>query len=45
MVEVVQAILEYKEITLDEFNKIKETKKISRGGFKEGLLLLEVKED
>lgn len=45
LVEVVQAILEYKEITLDEFNKIKEKKNISRGGFKEGLLLLEVREN
>lgn len=45
LVEVVQAILEYKEITIDEFNKMKEEKNILRGGFKEGLLLLEVKEE
>ena len=44
LVEVVQAILEHKGITLDEFNKIKEKKNISRGRFKEGLLLLEVRE-
>lgn len=45
LVEVVQAILEHKGISIDEFNQIREKKNISRGGFKEGLLLLEVKED
>ena len=44
LVEVVQAILEYKGIPLDEFDDIRERKKISKGGFKEGFLLLEVKE-
>ena len=45
LVEVVQAILEYKNISMDEFNKIKENKNIARGGFKEGLLLVEVVEE
>ena len=45
LLEVVQAILEYKEITTDEFNKIKENKNISKGRFKEGLLLIEVVEE
>lgn len=44
LVEVVQAILEHKGISIDEFNQIREKKNISRGRFKEGLLL-EVKED
>jgi len=44
LVEVVQAILEYKGIPLAEFDDIRERKKISKGGFKEGFLLLEVKE-
>lgn len=45
LVEVVQAILEHKEITMDEFNEIKEKKNMEKGGFKEGLLLLKVTED
>lgn len=44
LVEVVQAILEHKGIALDDFDEIRERKKISKGGFKEGFLLLEVKE-
>ncbi|MDR7856651.1 nucleoside triphosphate pyrophosphohydrolase [Tissierella sp.] len=42
LVEVVQAILEYKGISLEEFNEIREKKNIKRGRFKEGLLLVEV---
>mgnify|MGYP001798461378 CR=1 FL=1 len=45
LVEVVQAILEYKEISIGEFDYIRKKKKIARGGFKEGLLLLEVREE
>lgn len=44
LVEVVKAILEHKGIALDDFDGIRERKKISKGGFKEGLLLLEVEE-
>ena len=45
LVEVVQAILEYKGITMDDFNEVKENKNIERGRFKKGLLLVEVRED
>ena len=45
LVEVVGAILEHKGISIDEFDEIREKKNILRGRFKEGLLLLEVKED
>lgn len=45
LVEVVQAILDYKNVTLEEFNKIRETKNEFRGSFKEGLLLIEVVEE
>ena len=44
LVEVVQAILECKGISIDEFNEMKENKNMAKGGFKKGLLLLEVKE-
>ena len=45
LVEVVQAILDYKNISLEDFNKIRENKNIARGGFKEGLLLVQVIEE
>lgn len=45
LVEVVQAILDYKDISIEEFNKLREKKNISRGAFKEGLLLIEVVEE
>lgn len=45
LVEVVEAILDYKNISIEEFNKIREKKNISRGKFKEGLLLVEVVEE
>lgn len=45
LVEVVHAILDYKKISIEDFNKIREKKNQSRGAFKEGLLLLEVVED
>ena len=45
LVEVVEAILEYKRVSLDEFHRIKENKRKSRGGFERGLLLIEVTED
>lgn len=44
LVEVVQAILDYKEVSMEEFNKIRENKNATRGGFKKGLLLIEVVE-
>ena len=45
LVEVVHAILDYKKISIEDFNKIREKKNEARGLFKEGLLLLEVVED
>jgi len=45
LVEVVQAILDYKRISIEDFNKIREKKNMSRGAFKEGLLLIEVVEE
>ena len=45
LVEVVHAILDYKKISIEDFNKIREKKNEARGLFKEGLLLLEVLED
>lgn len=44
LVEVVQAILDYKEVSIEEFNKMREKKNVTRGAFKEGLLLIEVVE-
>lgn len=44
LVEVVQAILDYKEVSMEEFNKLREKKNATRGGFKKGLLLIEVVE-
>ncbi len=45
LVEVVQAILDYKKISIEDFNRIREKKNESRGAFKEGLLLVEVVEE
>ena len=45
LVEVVNAILEFKGMSIGEFDYIRKKKKLARGGFQEGLLLLEVKED
>ena len=45
LVEVVQAILDYKKISIEDFNRIREKKNESRGAFKEGLLLIEVVEE
>lgn len=45
LVEVVQAILDYKGISIEDFNKIREKKNTARGAFKEGLLLIEVVEE
>ena len=45
LVEVVQAILDYKVVTIEDFNKIREKKNESRGAFKEGLLLIEIVEE
>lgn len=45
LVEVVQAILDYKGISIGDFNKIRESKNESRGAFKEALLLIEVVEE
>ena len=44
LVEVVHAILDYKKVGLEDFNRIREKKNKSRGAFKEGLLLIEVVE-
>ena len=45
LVEVVQAILDYKNVSIEDFNKIRAKKNESRGAFKEGLLLIEVVEE
>lgn len=45
LVEVIYAILDYKEITLDDFHKIREEKNMERGSFREGLVLKKVIED
>ena len=45
LVEVVQAILKYKGISLDKFESIKEDKKLKRGAFENGLVLVKVLEE
>lgn len=45
LIEVVYAILKYKGISLGEFEAIREEKKIKRGAFDEGLVLLKVLEE
>lgn len=45
LVEVVYGILDFKGITLEEFENIREEKNKARGAFKEGLVLLKVLED
>lgn len=45
IVEVIYGILNYKGVSLEEFEKIREEKNIKRGAFKEGLVLKKVIED
>lgn len=45
LVEVVYGILDFKGITLKEFENIRKEKNKARGAFKEGLVLLKVLED
>jgi len=45
LVEVIYAILEFKRVSLEEFEKLRQDKVLSRGAFKERLLLKEVLED
>lgn len=42
LVEVVYALLEYKDVSLEEFEKIRAAKVEKRGAFKKRLLLMEV---
>lgn len=42
MVEVIYAILEYKGVSREEFEKIREKKLLEKGGFKERILLKKV---
>lgn len=44
LVEVVYAILEHKDVSLEEFEVIRKQKVEDRGAFKEKLLLLEVRD-
>ena len=43
IVEVIYAILDYKEVKLENFEKIRLSKKEKRGGFKNKIFLEEVK--
>ncbi|QNB46709.1 phosphoribosyl-ATP pyrophosphohydrolase [Thermanaerosceptrum fracticalcis] len=45
IVEVIYAILDYKKVTIEEFERIRLKKAEERGGFKERLLLKEVIEE
>lgn len=45
LVEVVQAILDYKNISIEEFNTLRNKKNIEKGVFEKGLLLMEVVEE
>ena len=45
VVEVIYALLKYRDISLKEFEMIRETKLESNGGFNKRLLLLEVYEE
>lgn len=45
LVEVVQAILDYKGITTEKFNKIRQDKNEKRGALKKGLILERVISD
>jgi predicted house-cleaning noncanonical NTP pyrophosphatase (MazG superfamily) len=45
LVEVILAILEYKEVTYADFERIRKEKNEERGGFRERLLLKEVREE
>lgn len=45
IVEVIYGILDFKDITIEEFDNIRHTKNEERGAFKKGLVLLKVLED
>ncbi len=45
LVEVVYGILKHKEISIEEFEKIRTDKNDKRGAFEEGLILVEVIEE
>lgn len=45
LVEVIEAILNLKGISLDEFESIKEDKRLKRGAFGKGLVLIKVIEE
>lgn len=45
LVKVIYTILDYKGISLDRFNRIREEKNRKRGAFKEGLVLKKVIEE
>ncbi len=45
LVQVIYGILDYKKITLEEFESIRENKNKERGAFKEGLILTKVIEE
>lgn len=42
LVEVVYGILKYKNVSIDEFEKIRNDKNNKRGSFDEGIILIEV---
>jgi predicted house-cleaning noncanonical NTP pyrophosphatase (MazG superfamily) len=44
LVEVIYALLDYKGVTLEQFEKIRYDKFVQRGGFRKRLLLKEVEE-
>jgi len=44
MVELIQAILEFKEVSLDQFEQIRKEKHEVRGGFRKRLFLVNVSE-
>jgi predicted house-cleaning noncanonical NTP pyrophosphatase (MazG superfamily) len=44
LVEVVYAVLESKGISIDDFEKVRFEKRVDKGGFKDRLLLVSVKE-
>ena len=45
IIEVIEAILDYKQITLDNFRKIKQEKRNKKGGFKKRIFLEETIEN
>lgn len=42
LVEVIYAILDHQDVSLAEFEKIREEKNLKRGAFKEGFVLIKV---